>query len=263
MKKKLFIALACSALLVACHNEPKNTNPGGFTIQGTVKGMESGWVFFGHNDSTGFVRDSVQVASGHFTYAGKVAEPTQFYLWLMEREGKMVSPVDFFVEDTMMQMDINKDSLKDAHITGSNAEAEYMQYKQTLKPVKDRMMELDNSFTEASNKGDKAAIDSLEKLYDGVESQEHDAIIAYVDKNPSSVVGAWSVSRNLLYDVELKTVQKLYGEFTPPVQQSKFGKAIKKEIDIEVKMQPGMMAPEITMNDTTGKPVSLSSFKGK
>jgi peroxiredoxin len=264
MKKNLFIALACSVVAVACHNSaPKNTNPGGFTINGTIKGMESGWVFFGHNDSTGPIRDSVQVANGHFTYTGKVAEPTQYYLWLMERDGRKVSPVDFFVEDTMMQININKDSLKDAAITGSPIEDQYMQYKQAIKPVRDKKMALDNSFAEASDKRDKTAIDSIEKLYGGLEKEEEETIMGYVDKNPSAFIGAWSVSKNLLYDEDVKTIQRLYAEFSPEVQQSKYGKVIKKEMDIELKMQVGMMAPEFTLNDTTGKPVSLSSFKGK
>jgi len=266
MKNKLFIALACSVVAVACHNTtaPTNTNPGGFTINGTIKGMESGWVFFGHNnDSIGFVRDSVQVANGHFTYSGKVAEPTQYYLWLMEREGRMVSPVDFFVEDTVIQVNINKDSLKDAMINGSKVEEQYKQYKQALKPVKDKMMALDKGFSEASDKGDKAAIDSIEKQYGSIEKDEHEAIMGYVDRNTSSFIGAWSVSKNLLYDEDVNVIQRMYAEFTPNVQQSKYGIIIKKQIDIEVKMQVGMMAPEFTLNDTTGKPVSLSSFKGK
>jgi peroxiredoxin len=263
MKKNVIIALACSVVAIACHNAPKNTNPGGFIIEGTVKGMDTGWIYFGHNDSNGFVSDSAHIKGGQFTFTGKVSESAEFFLWLKLVNGKMVDPFDFFVEDTLMQMNVNKDSLVATGVTGSNVENLYLQYKQALKPVTDERKALSKAYNVADAKNDQHAMDSLDVVSMKSEEKFHEAIVDYVSKNPSSVIGAWSVRGNLLYNEQLKNLQKFYSEFTPAVQQSKYGKAIKKEIDIEEKMQVGMVAPDFTMNDSTGKPVTLSSFKGK
>lgn len=248
-------------MAIACHNAPKN--PGGFTINGTIKGMESGIVYFGYSDSVDFHTDSVPVKDGHFIYMGKVAEPVQAFMWLKKEEGRMVDPFDFFIEDTVSQLNATKDSLKQTVLTGSHVEDLYLQYKEALKPVKDKMNQLNKAYTAAADRHDEAAFDSLDRVYDKLAQEQQEAMVSYVDKNPSSIIGAWTVNRNLLYDADIKILQKLYTGFTPAVQQSQYAKTIKKEIDIQLKLQTGMVAPDFTMNDTTGKPLSLSSFKGK
>lgn len=263
MKKTVFIAIACGVIIAACHNTPKNVNPGGFTITGTIKGMDTGWVFFGHSDSAGFVTDSLKLNQSAFTYTGKVSEPAQYYLWIKGNDGSSIKSVDFFVEDTLIQVQVDKDSIQKTNITGSRVEDMYLQYKQGMKPLRDKINALNKSYETASSKGDKAAIDSLSNVYDQLEKAEHVEIVSYVDKNPSSIIGAWAVEKNLLYDGDVKVLEKLYGEFTPAVQQSRYAKVIKKELDIEERMQAGMEAPAFTLNDTTGKTVSLASFRGK
>lgn len=262
MKKIGAIALICS-VIVACHNTPKNANPGGFTINGVVKALDTGYVYFGHYDSTGFTTDSVKIKEHLFSYTGKVSEPEQYYVWLKKSDGNLLNPLGFFVEDTVMQATISNDSANPTVISGSHTEDLYVKYKQFLKPVTDKMNALDDSYSKASERGDKAAMDSIGKLYDQLEKEQHSTIVSYVDANPASIIGAWSVSKNLLYDGDVKLIKRLYTEFAPAVQQSKYGKTIKKELDIEERMEVGMAAPAFTLNDTNGKPVSLSSFHGK
>jgi peroxiredoxin len=263
MKKIVLAAIAFGFLVTACHYTPKNANPGGFTIVGHVKGMDSGWIYFAHTDSNGYVQDSAHIKGYQFTYMGKVAEPSLYYFWLKHEGDDMARRADFFVEDTVIEMKVDKDSLQKTEITGSPVEDQYMQYKKALNPIMSKKLALDKSYVEAAQKENKVAIDSIEKQYEQIENDEHQLILNYIEKNPSSVVGAWSVVRNFLYDSDVKTLEKIYSEFTPDVQKSQFAKTIKKQLDIEEHLQVGMVAPDLTENDTTGKPVSLSSFRGK
>jgi len=67
----------------------------------------------------------------------------------------------------------------------------------------------------------------------------------------------------MLYDFDLPRLKKAYAAFSPAVQQSGFGREVKKEMDIMDRTAIGQMAPDFTQNDTAGKPVTLASFHGK
>ena len=264
MKRNLYAALAGLVIFAACHNGGNNmvTNPGGFAINGTINGMDTGWVYFGHSDSNGFKKDSVHVKGHQFVYTGKVGEPSLYYVWLSAPQGTMLSTFDFFVEDTTMQMNLNKDSIGKTSVTGSHVNDLYVAYKETMKPTKDKMDALNKSYKVAAEAGNKTAIDSLEKVYDNLSKEEIDNMVSYVQKNPNSIIGAWTIKK-MLYDFDLPTLKKVYAAFSSSVQQSTFAKEIKGEIDIMDRTAVGQMAPDFTQNDSTGKPVSLSSFHGK
>ncbi|HXB12956.1 MAG TPA: TlpA disulfide reductase family protein [Bacteroidia bacterium] len=264
MKKNLLLALSGLVIFAACHNGSNNlvTNPGGFAINGTISGMDSGWVYFGHNDSTGFKKDSTHVKNHQFAYTGKVTEPSLYYVWMSTPQGVMLKTFGFFVEDTTMQINVNRDSITKTVVTGSHVNDLYVAYEEALKPIKNKMDALDKGYSEAAHSNNKAAMDSLEKVYDKLSAEEIDANVAYVQNNPNSVIGAWAIKK-MLYNFDLAQLKKVYPSFSPAVQQSSFGKEIKKEMDIMDRTAIGQMAPDFTQNDSTGKPLALASFKGK
>jgi len=197
MNRNLFVALTGLVIFAACHNGGNNTvtNPGGFAINGTVKGMDSGWVYFGHSDSNGFKKDSAQIKGHQFAYTGKVGEPSLFYVWLSAAQGNMPTTFDFFVEDTTMQMNLNQDSIAKTSVTGSHVNDLYVAYKGAMKPVKDKMDALNKRYEVAAKAGNKEAIDSLEKVYEKLSTEEIDNTVSYVQNNPNSIIGAWAIKR--------------------------------------------------------------------
>src|ERR1700722_3206138 len=215
MKKNLLLALSGLVIFAACNNGSKSlvTNPGGFAINGTINGMDSGWVYFGHTDSTGFKKDSTHVKNHQFAYLGKVSEPSLYYVWLASPQGVMLKTFGFFVEDTTMQINVNKDSVAKTVVTGSHVNDLYVAYEEALKPIKSKMDALDKSYTEAAHAGNKVLIDSLEKVYDKLNDQEIDANISYAQNNPNSVIGAWAIKK-MLYDYNLAQLKKVYPAFS-------------------------------------------------
>jgi peroxiredoxin len=263
LMKKVFalLAFAGTVILVACHGNSSQSNPGGYVINGTISNKDSGWLYLGHEDSAGFVQDSTRIKDHKFTFIGKVAEPALWYL--MASNGNDAKPLPFFIEDTTIQITANKDSMDKAVITGSHSQALYEAYRKMIVPFKMKQQEVYKSYDMAYQNKDKALMDSLTKVYDQAEKDEHDATISYAQSNPSSIVGAWAIAKNMLFDPDPEVLKKAFAAFAPSVQQSKYGKQIKKALDIAERIATGQPAPEFTMNDTTGKPVSLSSFKGR
>ena len=81
-------------------------------------------------------------------------------------------------------------------------------------------------------------------------------------KNGKSVVAAYlAISNAYAYSLEdLKAINKA---MDPSIANSAYVKKLAEREIILGKVEPGQPAPEFTMNDTTGKPISLSSLKGK
>jgi len=84
----------------------------------------------------------------------------------------------------------------------------------------------------------------------------------YILKNGKSVVAAYlAISNAYAYSLEdLKAINKA---MDPSIANSAYVKKLAEREIILGKVETGQPAPEFTMNDTTGKPISLSSLKGK
>lgn len=261
MRKLVFLAIVFVA--IGCRNGNNNQQTkvvsGGFVINGQVNGIDSGWVYLGYNDSAGMVQDSAKLLNHKFLFTGKVKEPTLYYMWM----GSNGQPVSFFVEDTVISITADKDSIDKAVIKGSHTQQLYETYKNTMKPFAMQRMGISEMYDKVAKSGDKKAMDSLVKAYYKVDDDEHDAIISFIQSNPSSVIGAWAVTRNMLYNSELAKLKKAYEALSPSIQQTTYGIEIKKTIDITERLAIGNSAPDFTQNDSTGNPVSLSLFKGK
>jgi peroxiredoxin len=65
------------------------------------------------------------------------------------------------------------------------------------------------------------------------------------------------------YDINPDEVSPLFNQLSPAIQTSEGGKAFSDRIEAARKTAVGAMAMNFTQNDTLGKPVSLSDFRGK
>ena len=86
--KKILLILTVAVILASCGGINKNQ----FTINGNVKGIDSGMVYLQKNESGTWTKlDSTNIKEGKFTFKGNVAAPEMWYLTF---RGK---PVEFSV----------------------------------------------------------------------------------------------------------------------------------------------------------------------
>lgn len=64
-------------------------------------------------------------------------------------------------------------------------------------------------------------------------------------------------------DASLEELEEGFGKFTPRVQNSFLGKNAKDDIAARKATRSGIEAPQFTLNDREGNPVSLADFRGK
>jgi peroxiredoxin len=274
MKKIILLAFTISVIIFSgCRNEnsSQTTVGGSFTINGSITTMDSGWVYFQHEDSTGFVNDSVKIQNHAFTFTGKVSEPTLYHLWAgneafyMGHSGRKYINSDalaFFVENTTTQITI-KDTINMAVLSSTPSQDMYVAYKKMLAPFDLRQHLIDIGYDKADERKDKIIGDSLDKVSDLLVKEEARAVGVFAKSHPNSIMSAWAVTANMLFEPNLEDLKDVYSSFSADVQQSGYGQKIKQAIATTELVGIGQPAPNFTQNDTADKPFSLSSLHGK
>src|SRR5690606_25174093 len=102
----------------------------------------------------------------------------------------------------------------------------------------------------------------VEKTMDSIQGVITSDVKGFIRKNPKSVVSAMAW-QSMMTSLEGPELEQLFSGLDTAAQHSSFREGIGSKIAAEKQTAIGQAAPDFTMNDTDGKPVSLSSFRGK
>ncbi|MGZ3846016.1 MAG: peroxiredoxin family protein, partial [Flavisolibacter sp.] len=112
--------------------------------------------------------------------------------------------------------------------------------------------------------GDKEGMKKTEDAITALNSQMNESVYAsFVKKHPNSSVALFAVKQYAGWDIDASKVEPLFNSLPASVKSLPSARALKDRIDIARKTGIGNYAMDFTQSDTLGKPVSLSSFKGK
>lgn len=261
--KRIVLGILSAGLffLVSCHsNEAANTSSEikdtTYAIIGKVTGLDSGLIYLIHRQ-TGVV-DSTALDHGYFKFNGKADTPELCRISLNDQAKT------FFLENGKISMLIIKDSVRYAQIKGTKTQDEFNYFQNQLaKPLTDRMAKLDKKYDAANNKKDIKALDSLDKQYNALDMEQKQLAMDYLKSHPASIVAGFEIYSNFVYNGRPGQQDSLYKQMDTTLQASYYGRTLKTVIEKNRFTAVGNPAPEFTSNDVNGKPVSLSSYKGK
>ena len=263
----LLFAITCSFVFYSCNHTATNSNTNKynsdstFTLSGLIKGADTGSVVIVHKEVNTKIYDTVTITKGSFTYAGKLQNGTQaFTVYLANMDEDRL---DILVENTNIKLVAIAGKFTAAEVTGSAAQVSLIALQKQVTNLSQAMKEIDRQASEAELNGTLEAIgDSLFALYDVKDSLRQLIIATFAIENPTSIASAYAVSRNLLYSPKVEIIEPIYAGFDSVVKQSIYGKVINEVLASAKKTAIGQLSPDFTMNDTKGKPVALSSFRG-
>jgi len=261
MKRKFAALLYASIGLMACHsresaNQQSTKSDSSYAIIGKVTGLDSGIIYLVHRQSG--KTDSSALDHGFFVFKGK-ADTAEYCRINLNGQAK-----GFFLENGKISMLILKDSLSKAQITGTTVQDEYNFYQYQLsKSLSDRMEQVDNAYAKANSKKDKEAMDRLETEFDSLDLEQKKLITSYAKDHPASVLSAFLIYNNFIYNPRLGELDSLYHQLDTGVRQSYYGKLLQNALTKEKLTAIGSPAPDFSCADINGKPLTLSSMKGK
>lgn len=159
-------------------------------------------------------------------------------------------------------MNIYADSLDKSQVSGSATNDLYHTFLKQDELYNKKMEELYAEYMQAKEANDSIKALSMEGGFDAIQKEQTKALKDFILKNSKSVVAAYLTLSNA-YNFELAELQEINKAFDPSISNSSYVKKLKEREETLLKLQPGNPAPEFALNDSTGKPISLSSFRGK
>src|SRR5882762_5568186 len=109
-----------------------------FTLTGTLAGQASGQLklYYTAKDGRRAV-DSTPVKNGRFEFRGETAEPGMVYLESPAKAGVRDNPnaTRFFIEPASMRIQLTYNDFKNAVITGSKTQDEYVALAKSKEPI--------------------------------------------------------------------------------------------------------------------------------
>ncbi len=254
MKKSMLLILVL-ALLSACTTREKE----GYTIEGSIGGLPDAMVLLQIRQAGSWVTlDSVQASKGNFILKGSVDMPTFMYLRFKGVSGS----VPVFVENASISVVGSADSLGQVRITGSRSHDEYTAYDQSKETLYQQYEELSEKYRLADSMGDREQVKALEMEFKLLDEKEKQGLLDFIAGHPSSVASAY-IARINSSMLELEDLEKITGLLSPALDSSRYVKDLNERVIVLKKVALGQPAPEFTMADSSGNPVSLSSFRGK
>ncbi len=238
----------------------------GFTINGTIAGLDKGIVYLENTDEKGnkAITDSAEIKEGAFTFEGKVAEPLLYTIKLKGQEyGAFL-----LLDNEAIKFEAKKDSIFKAKITGATQHEIYQSYYNNefkeIQKLAGPVYKLSDSLSQSG----KAKLTPeqqamMDKKWKDLQDFADDLTDKYIIKNKDKIGAALVISDRIVSYGTPEQVKKYYAVLTPDVQKSFYGKQLKEAIDLNEKTAIGATALEFSQTDVDGKIVKLSDYKGK
>jgi len=264
MKKILLLAAFLPVMAVAQQK---------YTISGSVPQLKQpAKAYLAFLQAEGWKEtDSVAVKNGKFSFTGSLEEPQAVIVSLRRQGSKPASAQrdfqSFLLENSSVSL-VGKDSVYNARVTGSTAEAENSQREAMVKPLTNQIISLQNRYGKKNKDGvyeksleeRKKAGDSITLLVAAIKNINR----RFAEEHLNSYAGLLAFT-NYVLDSKFnpKDVEPLYQRFSTELKASKLGKRALEKIEIGKRGQQGAKATDFTQNDVNGKPFTLSSLRGK
>lgn len=255
MKKRLY-SIALGLFLIGGWTMAQT-----FTIEGKIDGVKGGKAELQARESGKMVaRYSTGIADdGTFTLKGKVVEP-DFYLLKI---GDLRGGISIFLDNSIIKIIAKSDDLPGAEITGSATHNDLAGYNKMTKSMSEQMRPLYTAYNEAEKASKTAEVKKIEAQIDELTNKQLNEKLAYISTIIKSPVATY-ILNSMVYNIEdPMQLEKMINNFDPALAEYKYVKALKESLAKLKLTSVGQMAPDFTQNDSLGKPVKLSDFKGK
>jgi peroxiredoxin len=252
MRKFVFLLVA-AVVLYSCSSEPQ------YVIKGKIKGSES--TEFILLKRTAGKTDTINSAisqNGNFTMKGPAIEYPQIVM-LAAKDSRQ--RIQFYLENTEVSIQGTLDSLYNAEITGSKTQDEFKALVDQNKVFSDKYSELVKQFQDANQKDDPARAADIRKQMESLDEEMMDMQREFVKNNPSSYITP-EILQGLSYDMDPSEIEEAIARLDTALAKHPQVVALATRAQSMKIVSIGQKAPDFTMNDVEGKPVSLYSKLG-
>jgi len=225
------------------------------TVKGNIAGIADGVEvkFVNANTNAPFAETKTQ--GGKFTITGTLKEPDLFTIHI-----GTAGPQYIYLQKGVINITGNNAELNKLVVTGSSAHNDFIVFQQTFNPI---VVRLQAVVQEVNSAAPGAERDSLMNIYDRINDSIQMQIDAYIEPRKKSFVTPFILFVTNQFGDDIMRLEKRYNRLDSVIRTSVIGTSLAQYIEYYKVGAVGTEAIDFTQPDTTGKPVSLSSFRGK
>jgi len=227
----------------------------GFTIDAKLSSVPDNTPVFMSGFTGADTIAKAKVVKGHFVLKGKLSTTDVHLITFPTIQRRIV----LFMGNDNVKITGDSASFSDVVIKGAPINYDYEEFIYHIKPLND-YVEYYRSMVQATPNRD-SVIGILNAVYN-IYQQSIDQFLARKSKSPvAALILAYS------YDTDpnknVVALQKRFSQLGGDALKSQFADNIKQVLVNDMIGAVGTKAIDFSQNDSTGKPVALSSFKGK
>jgi peroxiredoxin len=251
--KNITYLLIIMLLMASCSSEPH------YVVKGKIDGSDSITFYLQKRDAGKIITiDSAVSKKGSFTLKGGTIEYPQLIQLVAGTTKKRTS---FYLENSEITVTGKLDSLYIAKIAGSKTQDEYDSFVKSNKPLSDSYSKTYIDYQAAGKEGNIARVAQLEKQADSI-SKEMNALQKDFVKNHPASYASPSLLGSLSYEMEAGEIESMINGLDTTIAKVPQIIILKARVAVMKAVAIGQKAPDFTMNDVNGNPVTLTSKIG-
>jgi peroxiredoxin len=229
----------------------------GFEIKAKITGLKDSTKVSLKSGSEGKIIASSISMGGEFVLSGKLVNAD---ICILSFSG-LTEISDMFISNESVTITGDISNVKAFQFTGSATETDYLEFKNLLDPYKEKLNGLAGKINQEKDQNLRA---SMMKEFTDLKQQVINAAADFINKKPRS-----SVSPFVLYAISplmeggTPQIEPYFAKLSGDALKGPYAAALDKAINDAKLGAVGSMAIDFSQKDVNGKPVSLSSFKGK
>ena len=233
----------------------------GFSIKGKITGLKNNsYVFLTHKYNDITTIDSSLVKEESFVFKGNTPEPNMY--WITE-DRMTQNMLIFFVDNTEINISGNLNTLGSSEVKAGVTQTVYKEYLDISNKFTTRRAAFVANFGKAMQARDQVTATAIQDSAKVLERNYAKDLIAFAKKNPTSNVCGYMIFASSFDWPSIEELDAMFNPLDEKVKKGKFGKIANDKIRSLKGNTLGYEAMDFTLNDPDGKPISLSSYKGK
>lgn len=223
------------------------------TVTGKVTGLKEGtWVLLTDPNKPGDTIAKAKVINGVFVLNAKLKEPALVNFIFSDKKNLMTFLANSSVK---IRGDVNK--LTDLNVTGSATYTDFKAFQKKFDPIFEKLMQTNQQLRMGMQS------DSLVLVMSNTRDTMQKEIDKYIAVRRSSPVSAFLIAATLQLTDNMLITERRLAVLKQEALENMYGIYLKETV-AETKLTAiGSTAMDFTQADTSGIPVSLSSFRGK
>jgi peroxiredoxin len=223
------------------------------TVTGKIKGLkEATVVTITDVNRPADTLAKAKVKNGIFVLRSELKEPSLLNLNISDGKTLMT-----FLDNSSVKVTGDIASLAQIKVTGSKLNNDFVDFKKTFDPLFEKLMKINQEFQMGLRS------DSLVMVMNAMKDNIQSTIDDFIKKRRTSAVSAFLLAATIQLNEDVVLTEKRVNSLKPSALENMYGTYLKETIAESKIAAIGSTAMDFTQPDTSGVPVSLSSFRGK